>query len=53
MNIQFILVIVIFICALLYVGRIIYRAIWPKNAGCSSGCGKCSVDFEKISETKS
>jgi hypothetical protein len=47
MDIQFILMIAIFVAALLYVGKIIYRSIFPKKNSCASGCGKCSVDFDK------
>ncbi|MFN0255959.1 FeoB-associated Cys-rich membrane protein [Pedobacter ureilyticus] len=53
MDIQFILMIVIFAAALIYVGRIIYRSIAPKKGSCATGCGKCSADFSKIPDTKS
>lgn len=52
MDIQFILVIIIFIAALLYVGRMIYRSISPKSDGCASGCGKCTANFDNIPSTK-
>jgi len=52
MDIQFILVIVIFAAALFYVGRMIYRSISPKSDGCASGCGKCAANFDHISSPK-
>ncbi|MFN0292234.1 FeoB-associated Cys-rich membrane protein [Pedobacter helvus] len=52
MDIQFILMIVIFAAALFYVGRIIYRSVSPKNDGCGTGCGKCSANFDHISKPK-
>jgi len=47
MDIQTILVIILFIAALWYVGRIIYRSVSPKSNGCASNC-KCGVDFSNI-----
>ncbi len=52
MDIQFILVIIIFVAAVFYVGRMIYRSISPKNKGCASGCGKCAANFDNIPSTK-
>ncbi len=52
MDIQLILVIVIFASALAYIGRIIYRAVSPKSDGCASGCGKCAANFENIPASK-
>jgi hypothetical protein len=38
----------IFIGAVVYLGRLIYRHFQAKHA-CATGCGKCgAVDFEKI-----
>jgi len=46
--IQELLVAIIFIGALAYLGRSVYRQFKLKTA-CASGCGKCSVvDFDKI-----
>jgi hypothetical protein len=53
MDIQLILTIAIFIAALAYVGRIIYKAISPQKDGCATGCGKCAANFDHISPTKS
>ncbi|MEJ2903762.1 FeoB-associated Cys-rich membrane protein [Pedobacter panaciterrae] len=47
MDIQTILVIILFAGALFYVGRIVYRSIAPKNGGCGSNC-KCGVDFSNV-----
>ena len=51
MDIQTILVILLFLAALFYVGRMIYRAASPKSGGCASNC-KCGVDFSNISPDK-
>lgn len=52
MDIQFILVVIIFIAALFYVGRLIYRSVLPKNDGCGTGCGKCAANFDNIPNLK-
>jgi hypothetical protein len=45
---QQILIGILFLGALAYVGRLIYRSFQAK-AACSTGCGKCNaVDFDKI-----
>jgi len=42
------LILVLFIGAAFYVGRLAYRSFQAKNA-CQSGCGKCgALDLEKI-----
>jgi hypothetical protein len=51
MDIQTILVIILFAGALFYVGRIVYRSISPKKGGCGSNC-KCGVDFSNIGPEK-
>lgn len=51
MDIQTILVIILFVAAIFYIGRIIYRSISPKSGGCASNC-KCGVDFSDIEPTK-
>jgi hypothetical protein len=48
MDIQFILMIVVFAAALFYVGRMIYRSVSPKNDGCATGCGKCAANFDEV-----
>jgi bacterioferritin-associated ferredoxin len=46
--IQGIIVALIFTGAIAYLAWIVYKQLQAK-AGCSSGCGKCSVvDFKKI-----
>jgi hypothetical protein len=51
MDIQTIIVILVFIAALFYVGRMIYRAVSPKSGGCASNC-KCGVDFSNVQPNK-
>ena len=50
MDMQIILVGLLFVAALFYIARIIYRSIAPKSSGsCASGCGKCGAsDFSKV-----
>jgi len=52
MDIQFILMIIIFLAALFYVGRMIYRSVSPKGDGCATGCGKCAANFDNIPQPK-
>ncbi|WP_017260174.1 FeoB-associated Cys-rich membrane protein [Pedobacter arcticus] len=51
MDLQLIIVIILFLGALFYMGRLIYRSLKSKK-GCASGCGKCGVDFSKIDTKK-
>lgn len=53
MDVQFVLMIIVFAAALFYVGRIVYRNISPKKGQCATGCGKCGADFSKVPDTKS
>ena len=48
--IQSIIVILSFMLALIYVGRLAYKSFFRAKAGeCASGCGKCgAVDFAKL-----
>jgi len=47
--IQQILVILIFLVAVGYLARMVYKSFQGKSSGCATGCGKCgAVDFEKI-----
>lgn len=50
MNIQAIIVILLFVAALFYVGRLIYKSIFAKK-GCGSNC-KCGVDFSALEPKK-
>ena len=52
MDIQFILMIVVFAAALFYVGRMIYRSVSPKSDGCATGCGKCAANFDNAEAPK-
>ncbi len=45
-GIQEIVVLALFVAALVYVGRIIYRSFQAKSA-CGTSC-KCSVDFSDV-----
>ncbi len=47
MNVQTIMVLILFAAAIFYVGRLLYNNIFAKKTGCGSNC-KCSVDFSKI-----
>jgi hypothetical protein len=51
MDIQTILVIILFAGALFYIGRLVYRSVFSKNPGCGSNC-KCGVDFTNIEPQK-
>jgi hypothetical protein len=45
---QQIIVIVVFLAAIAYVGRLVYKSFHVKN-GCASGCGKCgAIDVASI-----
>lgn len=47
--IQQILIGLVFIAALAYLGRLIYRNFKAGASSCATGCGKCgAVDFDKI-----
>ena len=46
MGVQEILVAILFLIALSYVGRIVYRSVNPKK-GCGE-CFKCNADFSQI-----
>jgi hypothetical protein len=50
MNFQLAIVILLFIAALYYVGKVIYNSVSAKK-GCGSNC-KCGVDFSKIDQLK-
>ncbi len=50
MNFQLAIVIVLFIAALYYVGRMLYKSVSAEK-GCGSNC-KCGVDFSNIDQLK-
>jgi hypothetical protein len=52
MDIQIILVVLLFAAAIFYIGRILYRSVFSaKNPGCGSNC-KCGIDFSDIQPDK-
>jgi bacterioferritin-associated ferredoxin len=54
MDMQLTLVIILFVLAIIFMGRLVYNSMNSKK-GCASNCGKCAADFSeiKIPETKS
>ena len=50
MNIQLIIVLLLFVAAIVYVGRILYKTLTAKK-GCGENC-KCGVDFSNIESPK-
>lgn len=51
MDIQLIAVLIVFVLALLYVGRMAYNGLKSKS-NCASNCGKCGVDFFQVEAPK-
>ena len=47
MNIQVIIIFILFISAVFYVARLVFKSLNAKK-GCGSGCGKCGVDFSNV-----
>lgn len=50
MNLQIIIVVILFLAAIFYVGRLIFNSINAKKS-CGSNC-KCGVDFSQIDVNK-
>ncbi|WP_310103208.1 FeoB-associated Cys-rich membrane protein [Mucilaginibacter pocheonensis] len=50
MNIQTIIVVILFASALFYIGRMVYKSLTAKK-GCGGNC-KCGVDFSGIETDK-
>jgi hypothetical protein len=50
MDMQAIIIIVLFIAAVFYVGHLLYKSLFAKK-GCGSNC-KCGVDFSGIEAGK-
>ncbi len=50
MNIQVILILIIFAVAVLYIGRLMYRNLFAKKS-CGDNC-KCGIDFSGIDPDK-
>jgi hypothetical protein len=51
MDIQTILVFLLFAVALVYVGRLVFKSLQVKKDGCGGNC-KCGVDFSDIKPIK-
>lgn len=47
MNIQIIVIFILFLGALFYIGRLVYKTLTAKG-GCGTNCNKCGVDFSNI-----
>ncbi|MBS7566168.1 FeoB-associated Cys-rich membrane protein [Mucilaginibacter sp. Bleaf8] len=50
MNVQTAIIILLFIAAVFYVGRMIYKSLVAKK-GCGTNC-KCGVDFSSVEPGK-
>ncbi|RFZ91836.1 FeoB-associated Cys-rich membrane protein [Mucilaginibacter conchicola] len=50
MNVQVIIIAILFAVAVFYVGRIIYKSLFAKKS-CGSNC-KCGVDFSGVEPGK-
>jgi hypothetical protein len=50
MNIQLIIVALLFAAAVFYVGRLVYKSLTTKKS-CGSNC-KCGIDFSNIDSPK-
>jgi len=49
MDVQTLLVILLFVAALFYIGRIVYRSAANKGGSCGSCNGsQCKVDFKDV-----
>jgi hypothetical protein len=47
--VQELIILLIFVAATAYIGRLLFRAFTAKGDSCASGCGGCSsIDFKKI-----
>ena len=47
--VQELIILLIFVAATAYIGRMLYRVFTAKGEGCASGCSGCSsIDFKKI-----
>ncbi|PJJ52843.1 FeoB-associated Cys-rich membrane protein [Hymenobacter chitinivorans] len=54
MNLQYLIIALLFLAATFYVGRIFWRAFFVKTAsGCAKGCGgACStIDVDRLQRT--
>jgi hypothetical protein len=44
--VQHLIIAALFLAAVVYLGYITYKSF--SSTGCSSGCGSCGIDFDKI-----
>ena len=51
MNVQVIIIAILFAAAVFYVGRMVYKNLFTKKS-CGSNC-KCGVDFSAVEADKS
>ena len=53
MLVQNLLIVLLFLAATFYVGRIFWRAFFTKSAaGCAKGCGACgTLDVDRLQRT--
>jgi len=47
MDTQEIIVLILFVLAVAYIGRLVFRSL-RSTKGCASGCNKCGVDFTDV-----
>jgi hypothetical protein len=50
MNIQVVIIAILFLAAVFYVGRLLYKSLFVKK-GCGNNC-KCGVDFSAVEPDK-
>jgi hypothetical protein len=50
MNIQVVIIAILFLAAVFYVGRLLYKSLFVKKS-CGSNC-KCGVDFSAVEPGK-
>ncbi|PAW92139.1 FeoB-associated Cys-rich membrane protein [Mucilaginibacter sp. MD40] len=50
MNIQLLIIALLFVAAVIYIGRMVYKNLFAKK-GCGTNC-KCGIDFSRIEPDK-
>lgn len=51
MNLQFVIVLLLFLAAVFYIGRMLVLNFSPKKTGCGGSC-KCGIDFSETGSLK-